>query len=127
MDREERAIRTFSKNAKVLFGAIDSKKINPQSFTASDLGLSGSGCKCLMNWGMIIVVDHIMSFIPIDEDCGFYRKILINVYKVSGSKETATTYIQSYCNRETTRNLAQIGQLLQQNHNIQKIAEEWSE
>lgn len=85
-----RSVHTFYKNNKVLLNAINSGKIDPKHFKASDLGLTGSSCKCLINWGMIKVVSQETVFV--DKDGGMYHRLATNVYKVVATKKTIENY-----------------------------------
>ena len=92
-------IITFEQNANILFDAITNKQIDPKHFTATEAGLSSSACKSLKDhWGIIRVIDHMISFIPVDED--IYRKVEINVYETCSSIDDATTIIKNACKQE---------------------------
>ena len=99
MNNKMRQIITFEKNANILSDAITNKQIDPKHFTAAEAGLSGSACRSLKDhWGIIRVIDHMISFIPVDED--IYRKVEINVYETCGSIDDATTIIKNACKQE---------------------------
>lgn len=92
-------IITFETNVNILCDAITNKQINPKHFTAAEAGLSGSACRSLKDhWGIIRVIDHMTSFIPVDEN--IYRKVEINVYETCGSIDDATTVIKNACKQE---------------------------
>lgn len=99
MNNRMRQIITFEKSANILSDAITNKQIDPKHFTAAEAGLSGSACRSLKDhWGIIRVIDHMTSFIPVDED--IYRKVEINVYETCGSIDDATTIIKNACKQE---------------------------
>mgnify|MGYP003469334193 FL=1 len=99
MNNRMRQIITFEKSANILSDAITNKQIDPKHFTAAEAGLSGSACRRLKDhWGIIRVIDHMTSFIPVDED--IYRKVEINVYETCGSIDDATTIIKNACKQE---------------------------
>ena len=99
MNNRMKQIITFEKNANILSDAITNKQIDPKHFTATEAGLSGSACKSLKDhWGIIRVIDHMTSFIPVDEN--IYRKVEINVYETCGSIDDATTIIKNACKQE---------------------------
>lgn len=99
MNNRMRQIITFEKSANILSDAITNKQIDPKHFTAAEAGLSGSACRSLKDhWGIIRVIDHMISFIPVDED--IYRKVEINVYETCGSIDDATTIIKNACKQE---------------------------
>lgn len=99
MNNRMRQIITFKKSANILSDAITNKQIDPKHFTAAEAGLSGSACRSLKDhWGIIRVIDHMISFIPVDED--IYRKVEINVYETCGSIDDATTIIKNACKQE---------------------------
>ena len=110
MNNRMRQIITFEKNANILFDATTNKQIDPKHFTAAEAGLSGSACRSLKDhWGIIRVIDHMTSFIPIDED--IYRKVEINVYETCGSIDDATTIIKNACKQEIENYNSQIAVL----------------
>lgn len=99
MNNRMKQIITFEKSANILSDAITNKQIDPKHFTAAEAGLSGSACKSLKDhWGIIRVIDHMISFIPVDED--IYRKVEINVYETCGSIDDAITIIKNACKQE---------------------------
>ena len=99
MNNRMRQIITFEKSANILSDAITNKQIDPKHFTAAEAGLSGSACRSLKDhWGIIRVIDHMISFIPVDED--IYRKVEINVYETCGSIDDAITIIKNACKQE---------------------------
>ena len=99
MNNRMRQIITFEKSVNILSDAITNKQIDPKHFTAAEAGLSGSACRSLKDhWGIIRVIDHMISFIPVDED--IYRKVEINVYETCGSIDDATTIIKNACKQE---------------------------
>lgn len=99
MNNRMRQIITFEKSANILSNAITNKQIDPKHFTAAEAGLSGSACRSLKDhWGIIRVIDHMISFIPVDED--IYRKVEINVYETCGSIDDAITIIKNACKQE---------------------------
>lgn len=110
MNNRMRQIITFEKSANILSDAITNKQIDPKHFTAAEAGLSGSACRSLKDhWGIIRVIDHMISFIPVDED--IYRKVEINVYETCGSIDDATTIIKNACKQEIENYNSQIAAL----------------
>ena len=110
MNNRMRQIITFEKNANILSDATTNKQIDPKHFTAAEAGLSGSACRSLKDhWGIIRVIDHMTSFIPVDED--IYRKVKINVYETCGSIDDATTIIKNACKQEIENYNSQIAVL----------------
>ena len=110
MNNRMRQIITFEKNANILSDATTNKQIDPKHFTAAEAGLSGSACRSLKDhWGIIRVIDHMTSFVPVDED--IYRKVEINVYETCGSIDDATTIIKNACKQEIENYNSQIAVL----------------
>ena len=122
MNNRMRQIITFEKSVNILSDAITNKQIDPKHFTAAEAGLSGSACRSLKDhWGIIRVIDHMISFIPVDED--IYRKVEINVYETCGSIDDATTIIKNACKQEIENYNSQIAVLTAKIDTLQRDKE----
>lgn len=124
MNNTMKQIRTFEKNVNILFKAIASKQIDPKHFTASEAGLSGSACRSLKDkWGVIRAVDHVTSFIPIDEDENIYRKIEITIYETCRSADTVKTIIKNAYEQEVSKYNLRITSLMDEINMLQREKE----